>query len=451
MELEFVTIRQAAQLLHRHPSTIRRYFDKGLRRKKVEGKTLIAVDDLKTWIEGYDRVCFQADRFLRKCLHDWTKMQLCDIETAKGGKDKLAKNKPTCFNYGFGRVYVRTYTSGRSSWTISYYDEDGKRIQKAVPQAHTRKEAALVLRQEVEKAFDRKNGIERRREKIGFTAFAEVFLQDYAMIEKKSWKTDAVRLRTLNEFFKDTELREISPLMIQKFRAWRLREGNAKSTTNRYLALLKRMFTVAIEESYAEENPVKKVKLFSENDTLKERILSSGEEKTLLEKSADYLKPIIITALNTGMRKAEILNLQWNQIDLKARRIRVENTKSGKVRFIPVNEALFRELTTLRMVSDKSPLVFFNPVTGKAYVDVKKGFKAACRRAGIEGLRFHDLRHTFASRLIEFGATFLRFRCFWDTVRSQSPKDTSIRTMTEKGQPWSFWAVLLVRNFVTWL
>ncbi|MGB6339118.1 MAG: site-specific integrase [Candidatus Aminicenantaceae bacterium] len=79
-------------------------------------------------------------------------------------------------------------------------------------------------------------------------------------------------------------------------------------------------------------------------------------------------------------------------------------TKSGKVRFIPVNDALFNELTTLKIVRGQSSLVFFNPETGKAYVDMKKGFKAACRRAKIEGMRFHDLRHTFASRLIEYGA-----------------------------------------------
>ncbi len=110
-----------------------------------------------------------------------------------------------------------------------------------------------------------------------------------------------------------------------------------------------------------------------------------------------------MTALNTGMRKAEILNLKWNQVDLIARRIKVEKTKSGKVRFLPVNDVLFIALSRLKIMSRKNPFVFFNPDTGKPFLDMKTGFKGACKRAGISNLRFHDLRHTFASRLVAKG------------------------------------------------
>jgi len=163
------------------------------------------------------------------------------------------------------------------------------------------------------------------------------------------------------------------------------------------------MFNVAIEEGYAEENPVAKVKLYSEKDTQKERILTEAEEGRLMENCLDYLRSIITVALNTGMRRSEILNLKWSQIDLKARRIRVEKTKSGKVRFIPINDVLFRDLNRLRIVNGQKPFVFFNPKTGNPFLDMKTGFKGACRRAGISNLRFHDLRHTFASRLVARG------------------------------------------------
>lgn len=119
-----------------------------------------------------------------------------------------------------------------------------------------------------------------------------------------------------------------------------------------------------------------------------------------METCSDALRPILVTALNTGMRKSEILNLKWVQVDLKARRIRVEKTKSGKVRHIPINDVLLYEL---RRLKGKNSYVFFNPETRKPYLDMKKGFKAACRRADIKGMRFHDLRHTFASRLVEKG------------------------------------------------
>ena len=198
-------------------------------------------------------------------------------------------------------------------------------------------------------------------------------------------------------------MRTITPLMIERFRKYKLEEGRTKSTCNRYMALMKTMFNTAIQENYTAGNPVNKVKFYSEKDTLKERILTEAEERKLMETCSDTLKPILIAALNTGMRRAEILNLTWSQVDFKNRRIRVEKTKNNKLRFIPINDILFYELNTLREMDGQSPYLFFNSETGKPYLDMKKGFKAACRRAGIEGLRFHDLRHTFATRLVEKG------------------------------------------------
>jgi hypothetical protein len=179
-----------------------------------------------------------------------------------------------------GRVYKRTYRSGRSCWTIDLRDENGKRIQKALPHAQSREEAAFILSKKVVEVFNGKHGVKRKREKIGFTAFSEIYLQDYAMTAKKSWKTDASRMKALREFFKDIDLRAITPLTIERFRKSRLKAGNTKSTTNRYLALMKTMFNVAAQENYAAENPARKVKLYSEKDTLKERILTERGEKS---------------------------------------------------------------------------------------------------------------------------------------------------------------------------
>lgn len=381
----WLNVKEAASFLKVSRSTIYRYCRKGL---------------LPHYKKKYGL------RFREKELEEWLKQGVrnvltnpvsVDIERLKGGNCELAKKKPTCLNYGRG--YVRMYKSGRSCWTIDYRDENGKRVQKALPHAQSREETILALQKKIVEAFDRKQSIKLR--KIGFSDFSEIYLQDYAMIAKKSWKTDACQLRIMNEFFKDTELREISPLMIQKFRASRLKEGVTESTANRYLALLKRMFSIAIEEGYADENPVKKVKFFSEKGALRERILIEQEEEKLMETCSDTLRPILIVALNTGMRRGEILNLRWSQIDLKNRIIRVEKTKSGKVRHIPINDVLFCELHKLK---SKNSHVFLNSETMKPFVDMKKGFKAACRRADIKGMRFHDLRHTFASRLIEKGA-----------------------------------------------
>lgn len=222
------------------------------------------------------------------------------------------------------------------------------------------------------------------------------------MVSRRNYRSDAYRLEALKEFFKDIDLRQITPLQCERLRKARLEKGNSKSTTNRYLALLKRLFTITIQEGYAEENPVKKIKLFSEKDILKERILTSKEEERLLAATSGYLKPILITALNTGARVGEILSLTWDRIDLEQREIRFEGCKSGRLRHVPMNQTLFDTLTAWKSRNGQSLLVFPSK-TGKPFTLIRTGFLAACRRANIQGLRVHDCRHTFASRLVQRG------------------------------------------------
>jgi len=163
------------------------------------------------------------------------------------------------------------------------------------------------------------------------------------------------------------------------------------------------MFNKAIDWNYLSESPLARIKRFPEKDNMRERVLSEEEEARLLEESSEHLRPIILTALHTGMRLGEILNLKWNQIDFRAKRIRVENTKSGKIRSINVNALLFEELLRLKRRNHQNPHVFFNARSGSPLTTIKTAFKAACRRGRIKGFRFHDLRHTFGTRLLERG------------------------------------------------
>jgi len=222
-------------------------------------------------------------------------------------------------------------------------------------------------------------------------------------VTRRNFKPDVYRLQILCGYFKNVDLRTITPLEIERFRASRLRRGNTRSTVNRYLQLMGKMFNLAIEEGYLEENPARKVKSFSEKNNLKERILTEEEEEKLMENCSDTLKSIVAVALNTGMRRAEILNLTWNQVDFQAKRIKVEKTKSGKVRFIPINDDLFKQILKRKNENGQSAFVFLNPATKKPFLDMKTPFKRACRISEIEGLRFHDLRHTFATRLVANG------------------------------------------------
>ncbi|MGE5443321.1 MAG: site-specific integrase [Ignavibacteriales bacterium] len=155
------------------------------------------------------------------------------------------------------------------------------------------------------------------------------------------------------------------------------------------------------------KNPVSQAGLLILNNQV-ERILSPEEEERLLACSSPQLRAILICALNTGMRKGEIISLKWSNVDLDSNVITLEatNTKSKKARKIPINSKLRKTLLEEKLKGGGSEYVFLNS-NGSPYKrqgSLKQAFGGACRRAGIEGLRFHDLRHTAATRMVESGA-----------------------------------------------
>jgi integrase len=182
---------------------------------------------------------------------------------------------------------------------------------------------------------------------------------------------------------------------------------------NRELACLKTMFNKVVEWGKLEDNPLRAVKKFKEN-AARERILSVDEARRLIENAAPALRPVLIIALHTGMRRNEILSLKWSNVDLTRGYIFIEDSKSGKSRKIPVSSAVMEAFMGL---SHEAEFVFYNPEMKSNVKDIKTAFKAACRRAkkdpndekdpGIVGLRLHDLRHTAASKMIKAGVDLL--------------------------------------------
>jgi len=332
-------------------------------------------------------------------------------KTGGTGEMAKAKTKSRCSGNG---VYQRTTKRGIVRWCISYYDATGKRIQRVIKNAQSEEDALFARRSAVSEAFQRQLGIRRKPDRISFSEYADLYLENYAKINKRSWNTDVSYLKSMNSAIGSLFLDEIGPLQIEKYKAVRLKDGVTKSTTNRCLAVLRKMLTLAVEWGYLEKDAVPKIKFFPEKDNLKERFLTDDEEQRLLASASPTLRSIIIIAVNTGMRLGEILGLRWDQVDFNAQRIRVERTKSGRIRHIEINTPLLQELTRLKSLDGRSPYVFLSDVTGKPLTTVKTAFKGACRRAkkdpddkddpGIVGLRFHDLRHTFASRLNLAGA-----------------------------------------------
>jgi len=228
------------------------------------------------------------------------------------------------------------------------------------------------------------------------------------VVKKRSWWRDELSLRHLKAFLGDRKLSSITPKDIQDYQGVKLKDGKAPGTVNRELACLKHLFNFAKQSSkFFGDNPVSRVKFLEENNKI-ERVLSFDEERRLLDACAPHIKPLVLTALNTGMRRGELISLRWDNVDIDSNLITIEatNSKSKRLRRIPMNAQLRQVLLEQRLKTYSTGYVFITD-TGEPITSLRTAFENACKRANIEGLRFHDLRHTAATRMVEAGANIV--------------------------------------------
>jgi integrase len=143
------------------------------------------------------------------------------------------------------------------------------------------------------------------------------------------------------------------------------------------------------------------VKFLPENN-LQFKTLSEDEERRLLAASPPYLREMILFALNIGLRTNEIFNLKWKEVDIEQRRLKMIVKKSQRALSIPLNDAAFAVVES-RLAIQHGPYVFYSPMTGDRFRDVKGALVAAVKRAGLDKVTWHMFRHTFASRLTRGG------------------------------------------------
>jgi integrase len=295
-------------------------------------------------------------------------------------------------------VFRRRYPDGRLSndWYIDYRI-NGRRFKRRI--GSNKKLAEQVLMDvEVKRAKGEYLGVHEEK-KILFGDFA----QEYLTFAKgtKAATTYAGNIREMQRLARAFHgyLSKLTTGAIEKDKVQR-RQVVAPAIVNRELALLRHMLSKAVEWGYLKSNPAKPVKLLKEPPG-RLRYLEPDEIERLLADSEDsqapYLRPVMVIALYTGMRLGEILGLRWEDIDLKHRLITLTKTKNHERKTIPINDVLYEELTCLpRHVA--SPYLFCHP-DGSRILRLDRSFHSAMKRAGIEGFRFHDLRHTFASHL----------------------------------------------------
>lgn len=285
------------------------------------------------------------------------------------------------------------------SWHIDYRLPNGKRRREKVGSSKKLAETVLAKRKVeiAEGKFLDKRGTKR----IKFKDFAQEYIEIHSKQHNKSWEiTDVRQVSVLNRVFAEMYLSDITPYIVEKYKAQRTKEVK-HSTVNRQLACLKSIFNKAIAwGKFSGPNPVKSIKLFKENNE-RVRFLERDEIVRLLACCTKYLKGIVIIALNTGMRRGEILNLKWRDVDINRALIYLYNTKNKEKREVPINEQVKTALIRTRK-HPQSEYIFCKK-DGSSIGDIKKSFFTACKKSGIKDFHFHDLRHTFASHLVMSG------------------------------------------------
>jgi integrase len=309
------------------------------------------------------------------------------------------------------------YQRGDEWWYHFWYH--GQHIQE---RTHSKNKREARVKEATHKA---ELLVGRRKTEPGenprFVDFAVSYLE-YSKDHKRSYGIEFYYVdRTLVPFFGRLRLTEINPIRVELFKQKRLRDGLKKSSINREIGLLKSMLNRAVKLGTIGAHPAEGVKLFEVDDpSVSDRVLSSEEETRLLTACdeselryrAPHLKLVILVALYTGLRRGEILRLRWSDIDFEKGRLRVLKSKSraGR-RHVNLNSMLHGRLLELHE-QEHGEWIFPSPRRFQAQgqperhvADVKNSFRRAVRLAGIKRITFHQLRHTFCSRLADAGVS----------------------------------------------
>ncbi len=230
-----------------------------------------------------------------------------------------------------------------------------------------------------------------------------------ALAELLSKHSGAEVREAMEQLFRDASPVQVSQFRIQlsRFLGQASSPGKvrhlSKRTVDVSLARLKRMFTLCVDWGLCTQNPAAKVRLFRE-DPKRVRYLTEEEEARLMKACSPYLRQVVTFALHTGMRRGEILGLRWQDVDLRnaVATIPAARAKGRRDRYVPLNTDAMDILAAIPTPLDRSALIFANSA-GNLNENFRRHWQAAIEQSGLEDFRFHDLRHTFASRLVMAG------------------------------------------------
>jgi integrase len=332
------------------------------------------------------------------------------VDTLSCGEDckKLA-----VFDKGCKNLVLEVSSTGRKTYYFRYKDSHGVTRQPKLSDANsiTLKQARTLSDQSRNRLAMGEDPFEQKKSAKQVPTFAQFIDEQYlphVKTYKRSWETDVSLLKThLLPRFSKRYLDQITRQDIVKMHHERKASGAAAGSANRLVVMMRFIFNLALrwEVPGVKENPTKNVPLMPENNK-RERYLSSDEARVLYEsvcKSENQmLKFIVPMLILTGARKREVLDAKWEDFDLDRRLWRIPTTKLGKPRHVPISDGVMSLLGSAPRVYAVDH-VFANPATGKPYVTIFASWNTARIRAGMPEVRIHDLRHSFASLLINAG------------------------------------------------
>jgi len=226
--------------------------------------------------------------------------------------------------------------------------------------------------------------------------------------KKKSADVEVYRIDALTKHkMAALPLSNLHSHVIASYRDERLKTVTA-GTVLKELSLLGHAIDIGMKEwaVYLPSNPVKNIRRPSAPRARDRRFYGDEEKRLLAELKTktrnDLVHSVVVIAVETAMRRGEILGLEWTDVDLDKRTVHLSDTKNGEARDIPLSKKATKVLLALRSVSADECFVF--PLTPNA---LKKSFGRAVDRAKIDGFRFHDLRHEGTSRLFEKGLNIM--------------------------------------------
>ncbi len=321
----------------------------------------------------------------------------------------------TVFDKHHKNLVLEVSNTGRKSYYFRYQDSRGVTRQPKLCDANsiTLKQARSLADNYRIKLLMGEDPLESKaahKQVPTFVDFINEQYLPYIKTYKSSWGTDVSLLNNhLLPRFSKRYMDEITRQDIVKMHNERKASGAAAGSANRLLIMMRYIFNLALrwQVSGIKANPCAGVPLLEENNK-KERYLSVEEAQRLYQavcKSDNpMLKHIVSMLILTGARKREVLDAKWQDFDIERSTWRIPVTKSGKARHVPLSDGALAVLGALP-ANPGSHYVFANPETDKPYVTVYYSWNTARKQAGLADVRMHDLRHSFASLLINSGRT----------------------------------------------